>query len=452
MNADKTDGAERGVIVFGSPVAVGHVRPLMPLAKRLVDRGFTVIWAISGDDNEPASAWRKPLSELGVEFVDVDEAIGFPRGKSDELASMTIAAVFRRVTARANDVAPAAAAAIAAAIAERPVLACVYDYFALWFYVAMRRLGVDNIDVVVSAFPAILDGISPATYIDDAVYTRELHQLRASGFGSFSETPRFGIVPLDPLLRVLCFSSARLCPDVPAGVQLLGVQRDALPRIDAISSAPANHQDLVRRLELARASGSPVLLLSMGTVVTRLLVRMGGEKLAFLRRLYTTFSSVALREGATIVASTSECSAAELGVDESALGPAARDRVVAMPFVPQPLLFAHGLVDAMLMHGGANTFYEAIVSGIPLLISPGFGDQEFVALAAERLGVGVCVESIMIPSLTGARPISRVAEEVLPAMLAAGDNHWKTAARSLAAHIKAEDGLDAAESAVLTRR
>ncbi len=37
-------------------------------------------------------------------------------------------------------------------------------------------------------------------------------------------------------------------------------------------------------------------------------------------------------------------------------------------------------------------------------------------------------------------------------MLAPGDNHWKTAARSLAAHIKTEAGLDAAESAVLARR
>jgi len=35
------------VVVFGSPMAVGHVRPLMPLAARLVARGFDVVWAIS---------------------------------------------------------------------------------------------------------------------------------------------------------------------------------------------------------------------------------------------------------------------------------------------------------------------------------------------------------------------------------------------------------------------
>ena len=32
-------------------MAVGHVRPLMPLAARLVARGFDVVWAISGDSS-----------------------------------------------------------------------------------------------------------------------------------------------------------------------------------------------------------------------------------------------------------------------------------------------------------------------------------------------------------------------------------------------------------------
>jgi UDP-glucoronosyl/UDP-glucosyl transferase len=442
-----------GAFIFGSPVSVGHVRVLFPLAKRLVERGFMVVWAISGDVNEPASVWRQPLSELGVHFVNVDEKAAFPRGGTEEFASGgVLKSTLRRIVGRANDVAAAAADAIRAAVDGRPIVGGVYDYFAVWSYVAMRRLGIEDIDVVVSAFPAVLDSFPTALYADDPVYQRELTQLRASGFGVFDEQPRAGVIPRDPALRVLGFTSPRLCPDAPADVRLLGVQCDALPNSDDMACAPEGHRALANRLRSARDGGAPVLLLSMGTVVTRLFATLGTSHLAFLKRLYTTLAASALRSGAVVVASTCDSSAADLGVDEAALGPAARDRVIAMSFVPQPFLFAHGLLDVMLMHGGANTFHEAVVSGVPLLISPAFGDQESVALAAAKLGVGVCVEAIMFPALEGAVPMDRVAEEVLPAMLAPGITRWKARATSLAAHVKQENGLDAAEALVLAHR
>jgi UDP:flavonoid glycosyltransferase YjiC (YdhE family) len=207
---------------------------------------------------------------------------------------------------------------------------------------------------------------------------------------------------------------------------------------------------LVQQLQSARERGSRVLLLSLGTVVTRMFARMGPAHLAFLKRLYTTLAASALRCGAVVIASTCDSSAAELGIDEAALGSAARERVFAMPFVPQPFLFAHGLVDVMLAHGGANTFHETVLAGIPLLISPGFGDQPSVAQAAVKLGIGVCVEAIMYPGLEGAVSLERVAAEILPAMLAPGDSTWKVAATRLAALMKQESALDAAEAALRT--
>ncbi len=147
-----------GAYVFGSPVSVGHVRPLIPIARRLVERGFTVVWAISGDANEPASAFREQLTAIGVRFVDLDVATPFPRGASAEInANGPMASLFRRIHARAADVGPGAAEATRAAVDGEPIVGGVYDYFALWVYIAMRRLGIVRIDVVVSAFPTILD-------------------------------------------------------------------------------------------------------------------------------------------------------------------------------------------------------------------------------------------------------------------------------------------------------
>jgi UDP:flavonoid glycosyltransferase YjiC (YdhE family) len=326
----------------------------------------------------------------------------------------------------------------------------VYDYFALWAYVAMRRLEIAEIDVVISAFPAVMD-VMPDGYLRDAIYQRELAALRAAGFGRLDDL-RTGLLPSDPALRVLAFTSPRLCPDAPPYVQLLGVQRDALPQASDLATAPEAHQALVRRLEQARAGGAPIVLLSMGTVVMRIFARLGASHVGHLKRLYSTFARAALGSGAVVVASTCDSSAAELGVDEATLGPEAAERVIAMPFVPQPLLFAHGLVDVMLMHGGANTFHEVVVSGIATLISPGFGDQESVALAAAKLGIGVPVESISVPNLEGAMSIDRVAEDVLPAMLAPGVTRWKAAALRLAEQMREEDGLAAAEALVLARR
>jgi UDP:flavonoid glycosyltransferase YjiC (YdhE family) len=102
----------------------------------------------------------------------------------------------------------------------------------------------------------------------------------------------------------------------------------------------------------------------------------------------------------------------------------------------------------MLTHGGANTFHETVLAGIPLLISPGFGDQASVAQAAVKLGIGVCVEGIMNPGLEGAVPLERVAAEALPAMLAPGISTWQVEATRLAALVKQESGLDAAEAAL----
>ncbi len=444
MSAKPAAHAQESAVVFGSPVAVGHVRPLIPLARRLVQRGHRVVWAISGDANEPASKWREPLTALGVHFIDLDETVLFHRGATPEFSAFNN--MVARIIGRANDINVAAYEAIAAALDGRRAVAGVYDFFALWAYVAMARLGIDNVVSVISGFPVAASALPAFFSLDQPLCQRELQALRQSGVTAFDQPPAFVIIPQVPALRVACFSSSRLCPDPPAGLHLLGVLREALPHVDEMDAAPEEHRALARRLRSAREGGGKVLLLSMGTVVTRMFAKLGAEHGAFLKRLYSTLAASALRSGAVVVASTCDSSAAELGIDVAALGSVAAARVIAMPFVPQPFLFAHGLVDVMLTHGGANTFHEAVVSGTPLLVSPGFGDQASVALAAAKLGVGVCVESITYPALEGAVPLQSVADDVLPAMLAPGISPWKAEAMRLAALVTQENALDEAEA------
>ena len=46
-------GTDAKVVVFGSPMAVGHVRPLMPLAARLVARGHVLLSAYAEEVGVP---------------------------------------------------------------------------------------------------------------------------------------------------------------------------------------------------------------------------------------------------------------------------------------------------------------------------------------------------------------------------------------------------------------
>jgi UDP:flavonoid glycosyltransferase YjiC (YdhE family) len=431
------------VVVFGSPVSVGHVRPLMPIARRLVERGLTVVWAISGDGNEPASAWERPLTELGVQFIDLDQIAKFERVVT--AGKPTVEGLRRRVLARANDVSAGAADAIRTAVAGRRIVGGVMDFFALWAYVAMKRLDVSHIDVLVSAFPSQDVLITDTTYERDDVYQRELTALRAIGVTGLDAPMIYGFVPVDPSVRMFATTSRQLCPDAPDFIRLVGVPREALPSTDVV---PQEHAALVQRLRAARSEGIPVLLLSMGSIALRFAPMINPEFPAFLRSVYVGLATSALRAGAIVIASTAGTTAEALGIDDASLGEAARERLIAMPFVPQPLLFAHGLVDAMLMHGGANTFHETAIAGIPTLVCPLMSDQGAVARAVSATGVGVCIESIGFPGIPGALSLDHVVTEILPKLLAP-ENPWKRTAALMAPRLANEDGVSAAVSFVL---
>ncbi|MFE1250171.1 glycosyltransferase [Streptomyces sp. NPDC058741] len=75
------------------------------------------------------------------------------------------------------------------------------------------------------------------------------------------------------------------------------------------------------------------------------------------------------------------------GARADALADLAGSRAVVVPAVPQRQLLPH--VDAMVHHGGGNSFTECLRAGVPALVLPMSSDQFAVARDAERAGVGV---------------------------------------------------------------
>ncbi|MEV7433882.1 glycosyltransferase [Streptomyces griseoviridis] len=73
-----------------------------------------------------------------------------------------------------------------------------------------------------------------------------------------------------------------------------------------------------------------------------------------------------------------------------ALADLAGERAVVARSVPQRALLEHA--DAMVHHGGGNSFTECLRAGVPALVLPFSSDQFAVARDAERAGAGVVLD------------------------------------------------------------
>ncbi|XP_059446926.1 anthocyanidin 3-O-glucosyltransferase 7-like [Corylus avellana] len=69
-------------------------------------------------------------------------------------------------------------------------------------------------------------------------------------------------------------------------------------------------------------------------------------------------------------------------------------KVVA--WTPQAQVLAHASVGVFVTHSGANSVYESIANGVPLICRPFFGDQHMIGRIIEEWGIGVGVEGGVI--------------------------------------------------------
>ena len=100
-------------------------------------------------------------------------------------------------------------------------------------------------------------------------------------------------------------------------------------------------------------------------------------------------------------------------------------------YVPQPLLLPH--CDLLITHGGFNSVKESLAAGVPMVVLPITADQPYSAERCEALGAGRVVR----PGERGAEAIRDAASTVL------GDPGYRAAARRFRAEMLALPGPDA---------
>eukprot|EP00438_Fugacium_kawagutii_P032822 Skav217170 [mRNA] locus=scaffold2777:32337:34180:+ [translate_table: standard] len=216
-----------------------------------------------------------------------------------------------------------------------------------------------------------------------------------------------------------------------------------------LPSAPSTDPAVLRVRE-ARAAGRRVVAVSMGTVIT------GGDKVVGWEADLDG-QSICGRDlcraawAGTFDASDGTLVVAALGWQPDALGDVQvpSDALCVNSFAQVEMLRSG--VDVFVTHGGQNSFTEALCCATPVVVCPGFGDQEVNAAKALRLGVGLKVDRPKIASKEEAssaalqyrQDVCQAVKKVLE------DSNFQQAADLQADRLRAAGGVSRAVSLIM---
>ncbi|MFJ5520976.1 glycosyltransferase [Streptomyces griseoluteus] len=168
-----------------------------------------------------------------------------------------------------------------------------------------------------------------------------------------------------PHAIVYAYPAFRWLPTPPPGpVRLFAGHMAAVPDpLDAEWEA---------RMKMLRSSGERVVLVALGTFLS--------ARDDVLRTVVTGLLDDMPHVSVVVAA----------GERAAALADLASERAVVVPSVPQRTLLEQ--MDAMVHHGGSNSFTECLRAGVPAVVLPFSSDQFSVARDAERAGAGVVLD------------------------------------------------------------
>jgi len=239
-----------------------------------------------------------------------------------------------------------------------------------------------------------------------------------------------------------------------------GTQRAGTCQPQDASQAESSADDVVTRARAAKAKGRPIVLVSMGTVITGNMPGVGwhsrpigadgkeagltGRELcqAVWAAAFDAFGAVDADAGPLLVVS--------VGAQDDALGDVQPPpNVLCSKTIPQVDLLNVG-VDLFLTHGGQNSFTESLMHGTPVVVCPGFGDQPMNATKAVSLGVGLKVDRPSPAAGAEAEAAFVYRREVSKALLEVwGKPCFAEAARSCSKRLQTAGGAPRAVQLVL---
>ncbi|MEW2558856.1 glycosyltransferase [Streptomyces griseorubiginosus] len=212
--------------------------------------------------------------------------------------------------------------------------------------------------------PEALEELSGAVRANDEAFTR-LFAAFAHEHAPSRPAPGRAFALSSPHAVVHAYPQLPWLPTGPEGPARLFAGHMAAPPV-------ALDAQWAARLKGLRGAAARVVLVALGTFLS--------ARDDVLRTVVTGVLE-GLRDTAVVVAA---------GERTGALADLAGDRVVVVPSMPQQALLEH--VDAMVHHGGGNSFTECLRAGVPALVLPFSSDQFSIAYDAQRSGAGLVLD------------------------------------------------------------
>lgn len=349
-------------VLFSSIGAVGHVYPMVPLARALLDAGHEVRWATSAEMTPtiaqaaiPAVAagmssaeWREPRNRRMRDLAHLP-----PDERTDQLVAWMFGETLAPVMLR--DLLPVVgswrpavvihdpmefAAPIAARAAGAVNVAHAYGPLTLEHRMRAIAASVTPLWEAVDTDPPPYGGIYDHLYLD--IYPASLERSASS--------------------HVLRRQPVRPVPYAPPGDQLLNASVD---------------------------DGRPLLYATFGT------------ELPDQRALKTVVEAISPLEVRVL---------ATVGPrgDPEAFGPQPENVTIAR-YVPQTAILPHASV--VISHGGSGTVLAAMTAGLPQLCLPQFADQPLNAAAVADAGAGLTLEANALNRHTIRESVTRLLTE-----------------------------------------
>lgn len=332
-------------VLVTSPAMLGHLHPMVPLARAIAARGNAVLWALPADGVEE-------VERRGIRAVAA--APSMPLGP----------ALVKQRYPELNDLAPADVPRVMfgklwGALAAPAMLDGLIDVTREWRPDLVVSDAAELAGHIVAAelgVPSVTKGFGPLLPEDRvASAAREVVPLwRSRGLEPRAYCGAYETLYLDNYPPILQSAATGHIPHL----QLLRPHRDE-GNLDSSAALPIPSEP----------AGAPLIYVTMGTVfndVKPLLVTVEALRDLPVRVLVTVGP-----DG-----------------DPGALGDQP-DHIRVERYVPQGAVLAH--CDAVVSHGGSGTFLGASALGLPQLCLPQGADQFLNAAAMVSMGAGISI-------------------------------------------------------------
>jgi hypothetical protein len=264
-------------VLLCSPIAAGHIAPLLNIAAEAVRRGYVVTIAVSGDPNEPAAKWKDAVSRVGATLLNLDEVFLFETDAKQ---------IGKRILGRAAAAGDQFAQAVISRVTPLPSV-ILFDFFALWGwivghyvtqYAQSHSLPLPTVGCVLSGFPGM-------KLSENMLKFPEYDELASRLPIPYRHNRHVSIIPEG--VPVYAFSTLSVARHTPKEFHLVGPLHIDLSASDVTSP-------LLPQLAACRRDAVRIVYIALGTMVLRF---YGASQAQYLRDLFHSVTVAALKMG-----------------------------------------------------------------------------------------------------------------------------------------------------------